>query len=383
MFGIEKRPLTFNQMVGQRVKLNEFKKLSKDAQNKFSNVMLLSGPPGTGKTTSGYIIGKLLNCHTPVMNEEKYFEPCNECESCQDIINGEFRRDFHFINASSKEGNIEDIEKKFDLLNYEPNYDRNIIYLIDEAQGLSKSAKGLLNAEFEKERSNVYIIMCSMEPEKFHSSILQRVQQAHYKFKGLRANDTLDYLIDIFNSLPDSITDKVPESFHSLPNNELTPLMLIADYAEGSARMACNTLERVLNGEMWTVETIRNELNIVDNFLATGFLFDVLSVDDDRKKIVKVFEYFNKYDKETMTSVLYKIKTILINSVEYDITNYISDEWKRPNAEKLKHWHSQVKVKVFDMLNEIKTFPYVDMNTYKARIYDICHYIYTVNVPKK
>ena len=76
------RPKTFEDVVGQG---HITKTLQKAIDtDKVAHAYLFSGPRGTGKTSTAKIFARAMNCvHGPTSH------PCNECEACLHIMNGE------------------------------------------------------------------------------------------------------------------------------------------------------------------------------------------------------------------------------------------------------------------------------------------------------
>ena len=70
------RPRTFAEVAGQDGVVRTI--TNAVASGKVAHAYLFSGPRGTGKTTSGRLLAKALNCAEP-----KEGEACNTCPSCQ------------------------------------------------------------------------------------------------------------------------------------------------------------------------------------------------------------------------------------------------------------------------------------------------------------
>ena len=106
------RPQTLADIVGQKPVTQTL--LNALATGRISHAYLLGGPRGTGKTSTGRILAKALNCITNGKGE-----PCNTCSMCQAITDGR-ALDVIEIDAASNTGvyNISDLR---DRVNYVPN----------------------------------------------------------------------------------------------------------------------------------------------------------------------------------------------------------------------------------------------------------------------
>ena len=75
------RPNTFDGIVGQENVTKILKNQIKSG--KISHAYIFSGTRGTGKTSAAKVFSRAINCLNPVDGE-----PCNECEICKGILNG-------------------------------------------------------------------------------------------------------------------------------------------------------------------------------------------------------------------------------------------------------------------------------------------------------
>ena len=136
------RPQTFEDVVGQdhltKTLINAFKK------DRVAQGYILTGPRGVGKTTTARIISKTLNCSTA-----KNGVPCNECNSCKEIIDGR-NLDVLEIDGASNRG-IEEIRNLREQIKYTPMNSRYKVFIIDEVHMAKADVlKRLLTGPFAK-----------------------------------------------------------------------------------------------------------------------------------------------------------------------------------------------------------------------------------------
>jgi len=260
MHTIHERPLVFNQMTGQPLILKEFKSRSKDLS--FANNMLFVGQSGSGKSTAAFIIAKLLNCHNPILNEEGYYEPCNECKSCKAVIDQTYNRDISYLDATYMgKAEVESLREKTRI---RPSYDKNKIIIIDEAHLLnSKEARGGMLTLTEQKNPNVFFILCTTDSSKFDQAFRSRFIQ--YKFKEVGEKDMGLYLIEQLKKKEEVQEERIEEIAQS------GILVTIVENAYGSVRQALQYLDRVLQAELTTVEEVEEEFGFISS--AKVFMF--------------------------------------------------------------------------------------------------------------
>ncbi len=215
------RPQTLAEVVGQeqvtRTLLNAL------GYGRVSHAYLFCGPRGTGKTSTGRILAKAVNCLT----NNGQGEPCNTCDMCRSITEGR-ALDVIEIDAASNRG-IDEIRDLREKVNYAPNQARYKVYIIDEVHMLTKEASNALLKTLEEPPPPIIFILATTEGHKVLPTIMSRCQR--FDFRRISQADIISRLTHICG----------PEDIHMEPE----ALQLIARSATGSLRDAENLLEQL------------------------------------------------------------------------------------------------------------------------------------------
>jgi DNA polymerase-3 subunit gamma/tau len=214
------RPQTLADVVGQAAVTQTLTNALKS--ERVSHAYLFYGPRGTGKTSTGRILAKAVNCLST--DKEK---PCNECEMCQAITEGS-AMDVIEIDAASNTG-VDDIRSLREKVNYAPGQAKYKVYIIDEVHMLSNSASNALLKTLEEPPPQVIFILATTEIHKVLPTILSRCQR--FDFRRISQSDVVAKMERICAA----------EGIKIEPEG----LRLIARSATGSLRDAENLLEQL------------------------------------------------------------------------------------------------------------------------------------------
>jgi len=139
-----------------------------------AHAYLFCGPRGTGKTSTGRILAKAINC----INNGKG-EPCNACEMCRAVTQGS-ALDVIEIDAASNRG-IDDIRELRERVKFSPNSARYKVYIIDEVHMLTTDASNALLKTLEEPPAHAIFVLATTEPHKLLPTILSRCQRFDFR----------------------------------------------------------------------------------------------------------------------------------------------------------------------------------------------------------
>lgn len=263
------RPQTFGDFIGQE---HIVKTLTNAISNgMISHAYLFAGPRGSGKTTLARLFAKAVNCQN---RKEGTAEPCNQCSSCLEIMEGR-SMDLVEIDAASHRG-IDDIRELKDGIRFAPTKSRYKVFIIDESHQLTKEASNALLKTLEEPPSHAVFILATTEVHKMIPTIISRCQR--FDFRKLTLPEIIKKLEFICQKEKIQI--------------EKPALELIAVNSEGSIRDAESLLDQVFT--LYGKREIKSEdikgllglveIELVSNF--TDFLY--------QKKTAEAINYLNE-----------------------------------------------------------------------------------------
>lgn len=246
------RPTTFSDMVGQENVTKILKNQIKSG--KISHAYIFSGTRGTGKTSSAKIFARAINCLHPIDGE-----PCNECEVCKSIIDGN-TTDVVEMDAASNNSveNIRQIRQEVIYATVDVKYR---VYIIDEAHMLTISAFNALLKTLEEPPENVIFILATTEKHKIPVTILSRCLR--FDFDRLSEKNICDRLKYICNKENIKYEDAACE--------------YMAKLADGALRDGISILDRCISemDEVLKLEDVRKIVGAIDEEVLKGIQQDI------------------------------------------------------------------------------------------------------------
>src|SRR5580698_1945333 len=168
------RPQTFEEIVGQAHVATTLTNAL--LTQKVAHAYLFSGPRGVGKTTA---------------------VPCNVCDSCQRIAQGQELVDVLEIDAASNRG-IEEIRELRENVRYAPARSRYKVYIVDEAHQITHDAFNAFLKTLEEPPEHAVFILATTEHQKIPATILSRCQL--FRFKRVAPDELAQHLGKILKS---------------------------------------------------------------------------------------------------------------------------------------------------------------------------------------
>ncbi|MFN2555877.1 MAG: DNA polymerase III subunit gamma/tau [Nitriliruptorales bacterium] len=177
------RPQSFEEIVGQRHVTQTLVNALSD--NRLHHAFLLTGPRGTGKTSTARILAKAVNC-----TEGPTSVPCQVCELCVAIADGSSIDVIELDMASH--GGVDDARELRERALFVPARARRKVYILDEVHMASSAAFNALLKLIEEPPPHVLFAMATTDLQKVLPTIMSRVQRLD--LRRVNSDDLADHL---------------------------------------------------------------------------------------------------------------------------------------------------------------------------------------------
>lgn len=299
--------MDFKDLIGNN-KIKDYL-INSASNNQMLHSYMFSGREGIGKKLFAKIFAKMILC----LSEDK---PCNACKSCISF-EGENHPDFMQINADDgKSIKIEQIRLMQEKVVEKPIISDKKVYIINDAELLTKEAQNCLLKTLEEPPEYVIIILIVSNESK----ILNTVKSRCVKIE--------------FEKIPD---EEINNYLEKQGISKLSNIML--KQCDGSLKMALNiwekteeynTLEKIINNmEKENIATIWNNAEIL--YKSQDEIFDYLDYINVilYNKLLKI----NKISYVNCIEKVEKIKKNLLANANYNmcIDNLLLELWEELN----------------------------------------------------
>lgn len=266
------RPQVLSQLVGQDVIVRTLSNGIKS--EKIMPAYLLTGPRGTGKTSTARILAKSLNC---LASDRPTDIPCGECVICKDIEKGS-ALDVIEIDAASNTG-VDNIRDLIEMSQFAPAQCRYKVYIIDECHSLSNAAFNSLLKTLEEPPKQVIFILATTDPQKVLPTVTSRCQR--FDFKRIGLTDMVSHLTYISK---EELIDITEESLYA-----------IAQIAQGGLRDAESLLDQI--------SLLKKE----NTFIEVNQVWDIAGFVPE-KDLLELAKYL--FDKNSLNNITLPIEVI-------------------------------------------------------------------------
>ena len=178
-WAVKWRPQDFKSLVGNEKNGQILREAVRRHQE--PPAIFLAGTRGSGKTSSARIYAKAICCEHPLSDGE----PCNECDSCKDIMEGSYP-DVIELDAAS-ENSVQGIRDLIKTVGYLPTRGEKKVIIIDECHSLSQAATNALLKTLEEPPEFVRFVFCTTEPQKVLETIRSRCLM--FRFNDITTRD--------------------------------------------------------------------------------------------------------------------------------------------------------------------------------------------------
>lgn len=255
-------PHTLDEIYGQNVVVRYLK--SKQKSGIFDKSTFFQGGFGSGKTALAKILAKSIACK----NKNANGEPCSECPTCKAVDDETFNRDVIYMNAEDM--SAQEVRDKIrEVMQFPATRDAAKVVICDEAQALSKEGVEAFLQATQSPKKGYFFIFTAMDKLKGGKAGALQSRCKVFKMKMPTIDEMYQYLgkICIKKGLTKDTT--IPKEFFT------EGLQYIAQGSEYSFRKAISLLEQCYTGRIFTIDEMKQLLDVVSVDDAVSALVDI------------------------------------------------------------------------------------------------------------